>query len=170
MKPLLVGECYDGECLGLDTPSGFRLCAIMGVDPDDYVEGYVKMNLCGTSEWVETHARRTARRVALNAMCQTGPSRIVLLGRRVADAFREALVSMGATGLARLDLLEGYRCDGIAPEREVVFVVLPHPSGKSRVWNDERSLRRARSLLIAAEVVPATPVFVPRKRVGRHGK
>lgn len=169
MKPLLVGECYDGECLGLDTPSGFRLCAIMGVDPDDYVERYVKQNLC-SREWEHEAAIFAAKRIAANAMFQTGPSRIVLLGRRVADAFRDALVAMGASGLDRLELLEGYYCVGSSPEREIVLVVLPHPSGKSRVWNDPKALRRARKLLIEGEVVPATPVFVPRKRVGRHGK
>lgn len=169
MKPLLVGECYDGECLGLDTPSGFRLCAIMGVDPDDYLERYVRRNLCSEA-WEHVAAVAAAKRIAVNAMYRTGPDRIVLLGRRVADAFKDALDSMGAAGLARLELLEGYCCVGWAKDREVVFVVLPHPSGKSRVWNDPKALKRARALLIEAEVIPAIPVFVPRKRVGRHGK
>ncbi len=169
MKPLLVGECYDGECLGLDTPSGFRLCAIMGVDPDDYLERYVRRNLCST-DWAQEVAVAAAKRIAVNAMYRTGPDRIVLLGRRVADAFKAALESMGVLGLTKLELLEGYCCVGGARDLEVVFVVLPHPSGKSRVWNDPKSLKRARALLIEAEVIPATPVFVPRKRVGRHGK
>lgn len=169
MKPLLLGECYDGECLGLDTPSGFRLCAIMGVDPDDYLERYVRQNLCD-AEWDEATARRSARRIAVNAMFQTGPSRIVLLGRRVADAFVDALVGIGANGLRRLELLEGYCCVGASLEIDVVLVVLPHPSGRSRVWNDPKSLRRARRLLVEGEIIPATPVFQPRKRVGKNGR
>ena len=169
MKPLLVGECYDGECLGLDTMSGFRLCAIMGVDPDDYLERYVRKNLCDDL-WDDAAAVATAKRITLNAMCQTGPSRIVLLGRRVADAFRVALEQVGVVGLVKLELLEGYCCLDSSENVEIVFVVLPHPSGRSRTWNDPKALKRARSLLVEAEVVPATPIFVPRKRVGRHGK
>lgn len=169
MKPLLVGECYDGECLGLDTMSGFRLCAIMGVDPDDYVERYIRKNLC-SEMWDDVAAVSTARRITLNAMCQTGPSRIVLLGRRVADAFKVALEQVGVSGISKLELLEGYCCVDRHENVEIVFVVLPHPSGRSRTWNDSRALKRARALLVEAEVVPATPIFVPRKRVGRHGK
>lgn len=170
MKPLLVGECYDGECLGLDTMSGFRLCAIMGVDPDDYLERYVRRNLCPGGLWDPAAAVAAAKRIVLNAMFQIGSTKVVLLGRRVADAFKEALEDLGVNDLTKLELLEGYCCFGDSNSVEIVFVVLPHPSGKSRVWNDPKSLRRARALLVEAEVVPATPIFVPRKRVGRHGK
>lgn len=169
MKPLLLGECYDGECLGLDTPSGGRLRDIMGVEPDDYLEKFVRRNLC-EGEWVPSTARLTARRVFVNAMFQTGPSKIVLLGRRVADAFMDALVSLGVTGLQRMELLSGYRCEGAGLEHGVVFVVLPHPNGRSRVWNDAKSVRLVRRLLVEAGVIPVVPVYVPRRRVGRHGK
>jgi hypothetical protein len=166
MRPLLVGESYDGECLGLGTSSGRRLCSIMGLDAEEYLERFIRRNLC-PFEWSPNAAQSTARNIIVNAMFGVGSSRIVMLGRRVADAFRDGFTSLGAVDVPRFELLCGYRF--VRSDDEVTMVVLPHPSGRCRVWNEKKSIRRARRLLAEAEIIPLVPVFVPNKRKARTG-
>lgn len=133
MRPLLVGESYRGGGLSPETASGRRLCLVLRVSPDEYLEEYGRMNLCGL-EWDAADARRAAGLVLLNAAYRTGSSDLVLFGRRVADSF-------GWVMGVGLDLLAAYHCGFVH------IAVLPHPSGRCRLWSDRRTVRRARRVL-----------------------
>lgn len=134
MKPLLVGESNprSGDPRHALYPwppgcAGARLCTILGVSEAEYLDLFDRVNLVGGTKWTARVARETARRVAAER-----PGHLVLLGVRVCDAFGvpwepfHSHLRPGAWGR---------------------FWVLPHPSGRSRVWNTPGSRLTARALL-----------------------
>lgn len=91
-----------------------------------------RANLCA-GRWSVREARARAAEL-VDVAAQDGGA-IVMLGRKVADAF-------GA--------------DHVLPFTRVEqFVAVPHPSGRNRVWNDQDAVPRVRALLRA--VAPAIP-------------
>lgn len=142
MKVLLVGETnpYNPEARFALYPlpagaSGGRLAKILGMTARDYLRTFDRMNLV-SGAWSLQTARDTARSRT------TAPYRI-LLGRRVCAAhgveFRPFTTVSSRT------------------QRWVSCVILPHPSGRSRLWNAptaaSRARRLVRALVRAAELV-----------------
>jgi hypothetical protein len=86
-----------------------------------------RVNLC-PSKW----SLKTARARAVEIACGAGAyCAVVLLGAKVRDAF----------GLADHEFFSAVT---VGP---VTFVLLPHPSGLSRPWNEPGAVARARDLL-----------------------
>lgn len=135
--PLLVGEInpYGADpryALYPLPPSsaGGRLCTrVLGLRRRSYLERFERQNLC-TGKWSARSARDRAR-----WLVESTPARpFVLLGAKVASAF----------GLA-FEPFENARLS--APAGELPFVMLPHPSGRCRLWNEPGSVERAREAL-----------------------
>jgi uracil-DNA glycosylase len=74
---------------------------------------------------------------------------IVMLGRKVAKAFEPITGFMSPFSGGRVHY------------NDVVFgvVSIPHPSGRSREWNDPSSYDRARAAILAIE--PRMPLNIP---------
>jgi hypothetical protein len=134
-KPLLVGESnpYGSDPRfalypAPDGCSGHRLCClVLGMRRADYLREFERKNLCD-GPWDMLAARRRAQEL------RTWKAPIILLGAKVArafefDPFEPFVVTDGGRTL-----------------------VLPHPSGRCRVWNDPLAVGRTRALV--AEVVP----------------
>lgn len=135
LRPLLVGELnpYGPDQRFALYPSppgsaGDRLCRlILRLDPGEYLRRFERANLC-TGRFSASEARHAAQQIRL------GERWTVLLGRRVADAFRRAHAIP----------LEPMTVDD---RPEVRLVVLPHPSGRNLYWNDPANFERCRELL-----------------------
>lgn len=133
-RPLLVGEqnpyrsdpryaLYPEPV----TSAGSRLCRrVMGLTVEEYIRSYDRVNLCD-GEWRAKEARERAVKL------QDSYSLIVALGRNVQRAF----------GIDRppFSVWNSWESEG------TVFLVLPHPSGLNRLWDDPGSYKKARDLL-----------------------
>lgn len=142
MRPLLVGEDnpHGSNPAHALYPSpvgcaGWRLCVkIMGLSEDDYLERFDRMNLCA-GRWSAGEARDRAKDVLAEAYRPA----IVLLGAKVCRAFDVTYAPFSAltrTATARR------------------LVVLPHPSGRCRLWNESGAYERAREVLREAGALP----------------
>ena len=140
-RPLLVGELNPygerGAFALYPRPrnsSGHRLCTkIMGLDPLDYLHRFDRTNLC-TKKWDKSYAALHAGTIKWSDQYDT----VVLLGKKVCDAFGfdyvpfQTVLSKGKT-----------------------FVVLPHPSGLCRTWNERGAYAKARKVLQETGVLGA---------------
>lgn len=106
--------------------SGGQLCRILGIDPNTYLTLYSRLNLC-RGEWSASAASDAAAEI-LNER----PLALVLLGRKVERAF------FGRRGGP------GYFAAADVPESLTRALVLPHPSGLNRMWNEPGTVTRAR--------------------------
>jgi hypothetical protein len=141
VRPLLVGEAnpYGGDPEFALWPAprgcaGDRLCRlVLGMTEGEYFAAFDRVNLCPRM-WSIRQARARAVQIEMD---RGGP--VVLLGAKVCDAFRRAFrpftVVLTAPGAPAL-------------------VILPHPSGRSRLWNEPGSWGRARSVLRSAGALP----------------
>lgn len=141
MKPLLVGEAnpYQTDprlaqrfALYPDPPgcAGWRLCKlVMGLEPADYLTRFDRANLCD-GKW----GMREARARAAEIQKRLGVS--VLFGAKVCSAFDVEFKPFAAYITGSND-----------------FVILPHPSGLSRAWNEPGAFERARGVLREAGVL-----------------
>ncbi len=121
-KPLLVGESnpYGSDpCYALypapDGCSGHRLAVlILGMSRQSYLESFDRINLV-SGPWRIREARESASTLI--------GRRLILLGAKVCSAFGVAFTPfmVGDAGL-----------------------VLPHPSGLNRMWQEKGSVERAR--------------------------
>lgn len=144
-KPLLVGECnpYSADpryALYHEPPNsgGGRLCRlILGVAPKDYVRCFDRANLCG-QRWSMREARTRAEQLLLT---RAGP--IILCGSKVSAAF----------GMKYEPFTIEHRPDDCATP----IVILPHPSGLNRAWNNPAAFDTARGILRVAGVLPLPP-------------
>lgn len=144
MKALLVGEANpygaDPDYALYPLPlraSGDRLCTlVMELDRRDYLNRFDRVNLC-PSRWSVREARASAERIR----AEDCPA-VVLLGAKVAGAFGLDFrpFTVVRSGLGECD--DGRR-----------FVILPHPSGLCRIWNEPRAFERARAALRTAGVL-----------------
>lgn len=135
MRPLLIGEDnpYGSNpefALWPSPPNsaGGRLChIILGLDSSaTYLRKFDRMNLCDV-EWDLNLARGVAQRVVA-----TRESPLILLGAKVCRAFGVPFEPFSV----QYNLLADRN-----------WYILPHPSGRSRVWNDPKSAMRAQILL-----------------------
>lgn len=154
MKPLLVGEAnpYGGDpsfALYPDPPgcAGHRLChKIMGLDQDEYLERFERVNLCPTA-W----SMRTARQRAGDLARASSDRTLVLFGAKVAAAFDLQFEPFEKFGAVRPRA--GADRPLSAQDWVPHFVVLPHPSGLSRAWHVPGAYERARGVLREAGVL-----------------
>lgn len=148
MKPLLVGEANpygaNPEYALYPHPrgcAGHRLCErVMGLTDREYLARFDCVNLC-PSRWSMREARSTAERIVRDQ--DVNDFVTVLLGAKVCSAFA-----------VPFDPFKSNVMD-IPPDIQRRWVVLPHPSGLSRLWNAPGSYERARRVLRGAGVLPA---------------
>jgi len=126
LKPLLVGELNpygsSPEFALYPLPkgaSGDRLCRIMGVSTRGYLKRFDRVNLC-VGKWSFVAARSVAEKLKQEDRV------FVLLGAKVCRAFGYDFTPFCVCGKV---------------------VILPHPSGRSRLWNGSESVGRARDAL-----------------------
>ena len=119
--------------------AGWRLCKlVLRMDQDAYLACW-RVNLCD-GKWSKPRARERADHL------QHDPSApwdvIVMLGRRVADAFNYGGEPYSSARRPRGD---GFR----EPRMIVRLVSLPHPSGLCRAWHEPGAFDRARAAVDA---------------------
>jgi hypothetical protein len=144
LRPLLVGESnpyrnddYYALYPDPENSAGGRLCfKIMELSTKDYIRSFDRQNLCA-GKWSLPAARATADRIKLAR--HNGSSvdaTVVLFGSKVCSAFgldfkpfswRQPLAGSGFP-----------------------VVILPHPSGLNRIWNEPGAIERARGTLHSA--------------------
>lgn len=139
MNPLLVGEDnpYGSDprfALYPKPPhsAGGRLChRILQITEKAYIRDFDRMNLC-SGKWSIAEARESAARILRDRLGQErvdGPVAIfVLLGSKVCNAFGVPFTPFSLQSCGR-------------------YIVLPHPSGRNRLWNDPMSFDLARDVL-----------------------
>lgn len=127
--PMLIGESNpysdDPEHALLPWPpqsAGARLCRLLGWTDREYLATFKRGNLLHTERWSVPRARAAAA-----DLVESHDGDFVMLGARVADAFRKNDLGLFI--------------------RDGRFVRLPHPSGLSRAWNDEGSESKLRAVL-----------------------
>lgn len=104
----------------------------MQLDPDDYLARFERVNLCD-GKWSMPKARERARKL----WWERGAGVIVLLGSKVCAAFGEPFEPFTIpSGMTRL-------------------VILPHPSGLCRLWQEPGAYDRARAVLRERNVLAA---------------
>lgn len=103
--------------------SGHRLRLILGLESEAYQERCQRHNLCW-GVWRLTDARREALRL----LALYPNATFILLGKRVASAFR----FKGST----------YTTNDLSDHQTILS--LPHPSGRCRVWSEPGARDRAR--------------------------
>lgn len=129
VKPLLIGEAnpYGGDPYFALYPSpegcsGHRLCClILKMRRVDYLREFEHVNLCWR-DWNIREARDSARKI----LSDPKYTRIVLFGAKVSQAFGVPFKPFTVNGIG---------------------LVLPHPSGLSRSWNDSSAFARARMMM-----------------------
>ncbi|MDD5302968.1 MAG: hypothetical protein PHS14_07630 [Elusimicrobia bacterium] len=140
MKPLLVGEANPygaSPAMALyplpEGASGDRLCRlIMRLKRGEYMQRFDRVNLC-PERWSQPQARSRAAELLAGANDQ-----LVLLGSKVCSGF----------GLEYLPFTSG-RFAGSDKQ----YVILPHPSGLCRTWNNDGAYDMAHAALRAAGIL-----------------
>jgi len=133
--PVLVGELnpYGGDpyfALYCEPPesSGGRLCRkILAIPRHVYLE-FPRYNLC-VGKWSAPKARAEAQRIRRE---QCVGHKLVLLGSKVCGAFGVPYVPCTVQ-------------EALDPGDGTTYVVLPHPSGLSRFWNEPGAFECARA-------------------------
>lgn len=147
--PILVGELnpYRGHPANalLDEPrgsSGWRLRVILGLTTDSYL-ALRRYNLC-TDRWSMSSARKRADEIR-----RAHPDRVlVLLGVKVAAAFGlQDVPAFSAVGESLRDHYSTREAVAMEVGERPTYVLLPHPSGLNRAWNEPGALERARALV-----------------------
>lgn len=143
-KTLLVGELNPyGSDPGFalypfpEYASGARLCQlIIQVPRRLYMKHFDRANLCN-GKWSIREAR-----AQVNRLLKRQPKKIVLLGSKVCSAF----------GLTFIPFKQQKY---ITPELKssVDVVILPHPSGLCRIWNEPNAFERANAALQKAGII-----------------
>lgn len=114
--------------------SGHRLMKIFGLPEDKYLTIH-RANLCAHEAFSMREARRRAQIFCADP---SAPWRvIVLLGRKVADAFY----------YERDFFTHGVEPTTATWTRPITLVSLPHPSGRVLLWNKHETRLRAREIM-----------------------
>ena len=147
-RALLVGEHnpYSGRAEDALYPwppesAAGRLCRGLGMSEEEYLAAFERRNLLRTVRWSAPAAREAAR--TLSAEFPALPR--VLLGARVARAFGLAFEPFTFTLVGPLDPDGQLSLGAAAPTATgSLTLVLPHPSGRSRAWDEPGAWARAR--------------------------
>lgn len=126
--------------------AGARLCTALGLTAHEYLRRFERRNLLGPVKWSAPVARAAAQ-VLLGEAATAG----ALLGGHVSLVLCGAKVS-AAFGLPFAPLAQVH---ALVPDR-VQGLVVPHPSGLSRLWN-----QKGMALRVRAAVEALTPLPVP---------
>lgn len=126
---LVVGEC-PGPNTHADSPlfpwppssSAGRLMSMGDLVPGEYLGGLLRRNLVDDREWCESDGEERAREIMSALFDEPADLRVVLCGWRVAAAF----------GAKNLEYWQPKKL-----ECGQTAVVIPHPSGRNRVYNEE---------------------------------
>lgn len=103
--------------------SGWRLCSmILGLSADEYLQRFHRWNLVNGGPWSKSRARWAA--FGIEVLRESMDTRAILLGAKVAEAFGLAFTPYEAVG---------------------PYLMLPHPSGRNRCWNEPGAMERART-------------------------
>ena len=126
MKAILVGMSpVKGDPKEpLSGPVGRRLAALAGLDIEDFLDRFERVNLTGSG-------KRDAVSRADELRAKWKGRNVVLLGRMVAAAFR-----------LNPDGYEYFQAHALEPGFDAI--VCPHPSEKTHWWDDEGTVIRAR--------------------------
>lgn len=141
-KPVLLGEdnpySADPDMALFPHPersAGYRLAVrILGMSRDAYLCKFDRVNLCRGS-WFLSEARETWSNIVGS---HPRPRYAVALGAKVCGALR--------IRFEPFEVLEPWSpddCHGLP----FPVAILPHPSGRSRAWNEPGSFERARATL-----------------------
>lgn len=133
---------------------GRRLAALAGLSTFQYLRRTERMNLL--DRWPGSAGKGSAfplveaRSAAWKKLSAFVGRRVVLVGRRVADALDLDDPYLGPWRCVVLD--DG----GNSPPASRAFLcaVIPHPSGVNRWWNDPKNTRSARAFLRSALSAP----------------
>ncbi len=132
IKPLIVGEVNEKGGKPLfpypANGSGGRLCKILGLPPLEYMFTFDRVNLC-TATWNPIAARMVAQGLMRR------PRTFILLGAEVTAAF-------GFPFTPFVVMHDPYS----------KYAMLPHPSGRCRIWNDPIAAQKARVCLVNAGI------------------
>ncbi len=143
-RPLLVGE---SNPYGADpryalypypeTSAGGRLCfKVLGLTRREYLARFDRVNLCA-GKWSLPEARKKALELS------ESHDVIVFLGAKVCKAFDCKFEPFWVS--------TPFTIDGVLSAQR--RVMLPHPSGLSRAWNEPGAFERARAVLREAGVL-----------------
>lgn len=137
-----------------DRSAGNRLCEmVLGLGMRDYLDPdiFARRNLC-SGRWNKEEAERTAGNILEEARNAGKSVVVVMLGKKVSDAFRSNCGEFEAQG----SLFD-----------RVVLLRLPHPSGRCRTWNKPGSFEHARGVL--AKVAPEYKALLEAEAIRREG-
>lgn len=155
MKPLLVGESNPyqsdprlAQRYALypepERCAGWNLCyRVMQLEEDEYLRRFDRVNLCD-GKWGMKEARAKAARLEYERHAEDHPI-IVLCGSKVCAAFETSFMPFCFERRTPNSSL------GQGPIYN--YVILPHPSGLSRAWNEPGAHERARAVLREAGVL-----------------
>lgn len=144
MRPLLIGEDnpYGSDPRFALYPrpvhsAGGRLChRVLQLTEKEYLGKFDRVNLC-VGKWSIKEARRSAASLLID---RGDLQDYVLLGSKVCAAFDTPF--------------EPFTVQWRDTPVGGAMVVLPHPSGLSRLWNEPDSYEKARAVLRKAEILP----------------
>ena len=133
-KPVVVGETnpygdnpYYAMYPWPDGSAGHRLCSlVLRVPRLRYLDYFDRVNLC-RGKWSVVEARKI-----VSELLSVPDRRLVLCGSKVSRAF----------GVP-------YEPYTVVSEKGCSLVVLPHPSGLCRLWNEPDSFDRARAAVLS---------------------
>jgi uracil-DNA glycosylase len=155
MRPLFVGEAPSPSTDGrpgaapLVGETGRRLAEWSGLSPAEFHRRTECVNLFDRlpRRWSARAARARATDVEFWHLIAPYQRTVVLLGRKVADAFA-------------VESPDPFSC---TERRAARLVVMPHPSGRNLFWNDRRHVWAAMALLreILGQPMPAEPSRLP---------
>lgn len=111
-----------------DTSSAGRLMAMSELTPSEYLGGLYRRNLVDDHEWSWQDAKSKAREIVTALFDLDRDLRVVLCGAKVAKCF----------GLPA-DFWQPVKLD-----TRQTAVVVPHPSGMNRIYNDRACRARTR--------------------------
>lgn len=128
MKPVIIGMCNpQGNPPFWHEPangSGARLLAASGLTVDEYLSAFIRLNVLDEPEWDPHKAR--LRGPSIWREIQWHP--VIVCGRETAHAL-------------------GLRASEPLVRQPPEWWFLPHPSGRSRWWNDDACVAVASFLL-----------------------
>lgn len=119
--------------------AGFRLARLLRLSDEEYLARFERRNLLSQDRWSAPASREAARKLITEVR---DGDRLVLCGARVSKAFGYAFEPISVHGAADL------RAAGGAGAHYRVLVI-PHPSGLSRLWNEPGMVERVRDAVLA---------------------
>lgn len=153
MRPWIIGESNPHQKPGADPShkydlfplpkgaSGHRLCKlVLGMEMTTYLRSFVRRDLL-TEKWTVAAARKAAAEV----WKESGRAPLVLLGAKVSAAFGLAYIPFSSIDHG---CVEGLR----------KVVIIPHPSGLCRAWQEPGAFTRARDMVLPLLTEPLPTV------------